>query len=332
MSNGFEKLFCNWCNTEFEIKMQAMRRRHFKTDGPICKECYKTIPFSASKLKELPIILNFDHSMYRNAMPYDIFVKYIDFISIAKEIIFKCDICSNYDTMTYKCMKGRKICGTKPICRKCSLAYAVGSDEWRNKNSKAQFIAQNRPEVLEKQRASQKRLMEEDPLYAEKRSSKSYISGTIRGFRFDSSWELYFLAYCWTNPMIDSIVRYEGSIDYFDSYGIKRKYFPDFIVKYADGEQKVIEIKGTKKYNNFHEKFNAALVKHGANYVVLEESDLLKLGIHFRRETYLADFYKKYYNEITFFENRKTKLLIPRIEKWLDGKHECGKIWQRSKV
>ena len=157
-------------------------------------------------------------------------------------------------------------------------------------------------------------LMKNDPMYAEKRCSKSYISGTIRSMRFDSSWELYFIVYCWESKEIKSIDRYDGSIEYFDSKNNKRRYYPDFVVEFCNGRKKIVEIKGTKKYNNFLEKFNVARKLFGINYIVYEENDLKDLDIYFRRESYLRDFYRKYYSEITFYNNEKTKEFKKRID------------------
>jgi hypothetical protein len=234
-----------------------------------------------------------------------------------KKVRFICQECNNEDIMAINAMRLRKICGINPICKHCSLKYAIDSDTWRENNSKAQTIAQNRPEVIERQREAQLRLMKKDTLYAEKRCSKSYISGTIRGFRFDSSWELYFLVHCWESKEVKDIQRYIGAIDYLDKNGINRKYYPDFVVTYASGKKKVVEIKGSKKYNNFHEKFNAARKKFGFGYLVIEESDLRDYGIYFRRESYLKDFYRKYYHEISFYKNEKTKKFKERVSEWL---------------
>ena len=160
--------------------------------------------------------------------------------------------------------------------------------------------------------------MRDDPLYAEKRCSKSYISGVIRGMRFDSSWELYFMVRCWESKNILSIERYNGSIGYLDPIGKKRRYYPDFIVKFKNGTKKIVEIKGSKKYNNFLEKFNAARKKHGINYIVYEEDDLKDINIFFRRESFLRDFYRKYFKEITFYKNKRVDEFMRRIEKWLE--------------
>ena len=51
--------------------------------------------------------------------------------------------------------------------------------------------------------------------------------------------------------------------------------------------------------------------------MVIEECDLKDFGIDFRKESYLRNFYKKYYHEIHLFDNKKTRKLKKRIEKWL---------------
>jgi hypothetical protein len=212
-------------------------------------------------------------------------------------------------------MKNRKICGDRPICRKCALKFAMNSDEWRNNNSKAQLIAQNRPEVLEKQRKAQLALMKNDPFFAEKRASKSYISGKINGMRFDSSWEMFYIGYCWENADILSIERYVGSIDYYKADGSKSRYYPDFIVTFKNGSKKIIEIKGSKKYNNFHEKFNAAKKKWKMNYIVKGQKELYKLGINVRQEQYWKYFFSKGY-DVVFNKNSKSQNFRKKVDEW----------------
>ena len=51
--------------------------------------------------------------------------------------------------------------------------------------------------------------------------------------------------------------------------------------------------------------------------IVYEEKDLVNLGINFRRETFLREFYRKYYNEILFDDNERIRNLKKRIEEWL---------------
>ena len=307
---------CVDCNKEFEIQKGCLKRRRERPGEPICPTCYRQyskggkygLDYYPEKLRP---ILN------KEVWDYDVVKEFLPSLRTKKKIRFVCQECNNEDVMAINSMHLRKICGIKPICKRCSLKYATSSDIWREHNSKAQLIAQNRPEVIKKQRDAQLRLIKSDPLYAEKRCSKSYISGIIRGFRFDSSWELYFLVHCWNDDKILDIQRYNGYIDYFDNSGVKRKYYPDFVVTYSSGKKRVIEIKGSKKYNNFHEKFNAARAKLDLLYMVVEESDLASYGIHFRRESYLKNFYKKHYHEIVFYDNKKTRAFKKRIEEWL---------------
>jgi hypothetical protein len=121
----------------------------------------------------------------------------------------------------------------------------------------------------------------------------------------------------WENRDIVSILRYDGNISYEDKCGVSRKYYPDFLVKYKKGKSKIIEIKGSRKYNNFHEKFNAARKKHGDYYVVYGEKELKELGIYLTREAYLREFFIKNYKDIVFYKNKKTQKMEKRIEKWL---------------
>lgn len=311
-----KKYICLECKKEFIIQQGCLRKRHFRCGEPICKKCYRKISKGGKYLdfypKELSSILD------QEVWDFEIVKPFLKVLGYSKrKVRFICQECSKKDIMTINSMKRRKICGIKPICRKCSLKFATNSDEWRDSNSRAQYIAQNRPEVLEKHRRAQYRLMKSDPLYAEKRCSKSYISGTIKRFRFDSSWELYFIVYCWESKDISSIERYNGSIEYIDQQNKMRKYYPDFIVNYTNGKKKIIEIKGAKKYKNYHEKFNAARRKHGLNYIVYEEADLKEMGIYFRKESFLRSFYRKNNKFIRFYDNKKTRLFKKRIELWL---------------
>lgn len=312
-----KKYVCQNCNIEFSIQDGCLKKRE-DNSVLLCVKCYK-LKHKYLRLRKYYSKELCDLIMDNNGIcEYSIISPYFGIMKNSKKKVrFICAKCNTECAMRICDMSKRKICGFQKICTKCSLKYAVNSDEWRDSNSKAQYIAQNRPEVIEKQRNAQYELMKNDPLYAEKRCSKSYISGIIRGFRFDSSWELYYIVKCWESEDIDSIQRYDGSIPYFDTSGKKRLYFPDFVVNYKNGISRIVEIKGSKKYNNFHEKFNAAKVKHGISYIVYEERDLIDMGIHFRRDSFLKQFYQKYYNEITFFNNKKVTQFREKIEKWL---------------
>ncbi len=304
---------CESCQKEFEIKNQAFVVRQNSDNRELCKRCYMVLArgngLNKKYCPEFMPYLKCDEIKYEDIMLF------IDKIKSKKSVVFLCKVCNKTDKMSINAMNNRKICGSQPICRKCSLSFATQSDTWKLNNSLAQTIAQNRPETLKKQRDSQLRLMAADPLYADKRCSKSYISGHIRGFRFDSSWELYFIVACWERDI--KIERHSGFIKYNDSMGVERKYFPDFLIDDASGRKKIVEIKGSKSYNNFLEKFNAARTKYGADYFVIEEKDMVRLGLNFRSEAFLRNFYIKYNSEITFFKNKKTDIFKERIKSWL---------------
>ena len=309
------KRYCIDCGKYFEMQYGCMKRRHFRAGEPICKSCYFKISKGGKHLSDT-YPEEFRKFLHLDIVDYKDIVNFMDKLKTKKKIRFDCEVCHREDIMSLNKMTRRTCCGIKPICRKCSLKFATNSEGWRNNNSKAQFIAQNRPDVKEKQRNSQLKLMAGDPMYAEKRCSKSYVSGYIRGEKFDSSWELYFIAYCWKSDDIVSISRCKDILNYIDASGVGRKYYPDFLVSFKNGTTKVIEIKGSTKYNNFLEKTNAAREKYGYNYLVIDEHDLQKMGILFKRESYLKEFFREYLSEIQFFDNEKTRNLRKRIEQW----------------
>jgi len=308
------KFNCTKCGKLSLINKTAIGKRRYYPNEKICISCYRKISPGGRYGKEYyPKELQ---KIWRQEIwDYEIVKPYLKELRTKKLIRFICEICGKEDIRSLNEMKNRKICGYRPICRKCALVFAVNSDEWIKNNSKAQLIAQNRPEVLEKQRQAQIRLMENDPLYVEKRASKSYISGIIEGMRFDSSWEMFYIGYCIKNPDIKSIKRYVGKIEYIKNNGCKSFYYPDFVVKFKNGKSKIIEIKGSKKYNHFHEKFNAAKKKWGVNYIVYGQKELYKLGILVRKKRYWKYFFEQGYN-VVFNKNSKSQNFVKEIKKW----------------
>lgn len=81
-----------------------------------------------------------------------------------------CVVCNKEFKMNWNKLVLRKFSGDKEICQKCSLKFATNTDEWREKNSKAQLIAQNKPEVLKKMSDSVKKSKTED---VKKRTSET---------------------------------------------------------------------------------------------------------------------------------------------------------------
>lgn len=155
-------------------------------------------------------------------------------------------------------------------CQKCWLIINTAeSPEWIKKNSDTQKIAQNKPEALEKNRdgvrkswtkerrksASEilKNKWKNDPNFRNKallnlnsdidRVKIGFgcggLKGKYKGIKYDSALELSFILWC-EHHKID-IKRYDLSpIAYGDENGIKRKYYPDFIVN----QDEIVEIKG----------------------------------------------------------------------------------------
>jgi len=311
-----KKFRCVECKSKFYIQKGCFRKRRLRVNEIICQKCYSKIG-NTGRYHEEYYPKELRGMLDQEVWDYNVVKPFIDTLRTKRRVKFICQECNKEDIMSINSMHHRKICGCQPICKRCSLKFATSSKQWRESNSKAQYAAQNRPEVLEKQRKAQRRLMKIDPMYAEKRCSKSYISGKIKDMRFDSSWELFFIVYCWNAKNISKIERYGKSIVYFDKEGKERRYFPDFVVYYKNSKKKIIEIKGSRKYNNFHEKFNAARKKHGVNYVVYEENDLRDIGILVDNEKYLRDFYRGNHKNIIFFKNKKTETLKERIKQWL---------------
>lgn len=132
---------------------------------------------------------------------------------------------------------------------------------------------------------------------------KKYV-GDARNITFRSSWELRVMSRLDTDPNVVSWASEEVTIRYLDPSTKKwRRYFPDFLVKYADGKVRMIEvkpasqqerpIKGRKKQERFlaeaatyltnQAKWEAArafCADKGWEFVVLNEHDL---GIKPRR-------------------------------------------------
>ena len=143
----------------------------------------------------------------------------------------------------------------KPVCDSCYKEQFAYDTEWRANNSKAQLIAQNRPETLARQTASQKRRhaqpgMKEKYRQIGKRlwESAEYrenviknsiaISGMYEGLTYQSSYELAFII--WSLEKGYSLKRFdlEGIPYVFE--GKEHRYYPDFIVN----QNRIVEVKG----------------------------------------------------------------------------------------
>lgn len=154
-----------------------------------------------------------------------------------------------------------------PVCNECYKKEYFYDESWRENNKAAQLIAQNRPEVLEKQIASQKKRYEnpeviehyrnigrtlwENPDYRERVLKNSSISkcGIYNGLTYQSSIELAFIIWCQANNK--KIENYKSVGIPYVWEGKEHRYYPDFIID----DKTIVEIKSkTGIYLRFLER------------------------------------------------------------------------------
>ena len=172
----------------------------------------------------------------------------------------------NKNNLYVKCSCGKDyVCGVggfvrrkyrEPICSSCYRKQFVYDVEWRANNRKAQLIAQNRPETLKKQIASQKKRhaqpgmkekyrqigkkLWENAEYREKviKNSSIAMSGIYEGLTYQSSYELAFIH--WSLQKSYSIKRFDLKGIPYVFEGKAHRYYPDFIVN----QNRIVEVKG----------------------------------------------------------------------------------------
>lgn len=192
-------------------------------------------------------------------------------------IVFKCKICSHNSISKMKHFFGRKYLKGEPICAKCILKETTNTKGWKKENSKAQLIAQNKPEQVKKNSDAQiERFKDEnvikqysdnskkmwqnpeyrtklekiaqdkwkDPEYAKKviqNSKKSYVTGEYKGLYYDSSYELAFILKLeFERGNLEYLKRANFYISYKNKKGKSSCYYPDFILD----EKFLVEVKG----------------------------------------------------------------------------------------
>lgn len=194
-------------------------------------------------------------------------------------LVIDCEKCKNeYKILVKKFLRRKKFA---PFCTKCYFKECVCDEEWRKNNSKAQKIAQNRPEVLEKQRKAQlrrwelggddlreryvqigknlwkrksyrdnqiKRIREnwENLKYREKifnNSKKQYVGKYKENF-YHSLVEFSFLLYC--EEKKHSVRNYDGPGIEYEFKNKIRRYYPDYIIN----NDTIIEVKGRGRWYN----------------------------------------------------------------------------------
>lgn len=192
------------------------------------------------------------------------------------KLIITCEKCKKIYTPLLKAFSTRD--KWVPCCIECYRKFYCYDEEWRKNNREAQLIAQNRPEVLEKQKQAQLKRWElggealreqyiqitktlweredyrenqinkirenwEKEEYREKifTSYRQYF-GIYRGNHYSSLVELSFLLWCEERKV--SVKNYDlPGIPYFWK-NKWRKYYPDYIIT----NDTIVEVKGKGRW------------------------------------------------------------------------------------
>lgn len=229
-------------------------------------------------------------------------------------------------------------------CKKCISKKICSSETWRLKNSKAQLIAQNKPEVKEKNRASVILAHKKDPsISAKKREAslrlwkteeysnkvqsncnKRRLSGVFDGLLFSSSYELSYLIYCDQNNIF--VERSRFVVPYKDEGNKERLYLPDYFVK----KTKVVEIKGgfTKNVKLKAESAKKFFSELNLEYDLLFIDDLLSLGCVQIKDIYkIKEIKKSMEKELQLKQSQNSgKLILSKIVEKKESTYK-GKVY-----
>jgi protein-arginine kinase activator protein McsA len=269
---------CKHCNNRMEMVWNRLKNRDQFIDEEICWKC--VAKFGTQNRFNIPEELQFKGSK-DNPILWDDYLKYKDIYKdgCKKWIKIQCTECNKEKLIQWVKVRSRNYSKDLQICNNCINKYKSNIDEVKEINSKAQSIAQNRPEVLEKQKLAQKRLMEIDDKYIEKRTnSPQYLTGYYNGIYFASSWELSFLVYC--EGQVEKChlkIPYKYNQD-------KVYYFPDYVLNTENGKM-IVEIKG--------------YINDTVQYKIEEMKEYMKSNTNF------IDYKILYYNELKQLPNFK---------------------------
>ena len=234
-----------------------------------------------------------------------------------QKIEFFCENCGQQTKTLVDKIRNRKYEEARWVCQSCVLRITANTKGWREANSRAQFIAQNRPEVKAKNRQAQfkrhqepkmkeryrkigKELWENqdyrdkqieimlkrwrEPEYAKKASwnGRSKYQGYYSGIFYQSLVELSFIL--WKDGKVE---RYELKPIPYLKEGKIHSYYPDFII-----DSTIIEVKGSLKgYYNKPERRELIRIKQKA-----AEEYCRKTGRSYRivvKKDIPTEFYKK---------------------------------------
>lgn len=176
-----------------------------------------------------------------NPYTWEQYIKYHDQFSKGSSKLWvqgTCNICNNNFILSTGNLLHRRYTSLDEICSNCIDKYTRNLPEILQKNSEAQKIAQNRPEVKEKQRIAQAKAHENDPdLIHKKITRANRLCGFINNVFFASSTELEYLL---LNLHVQNC---KLKIEYIYN-GTKHTYYPDFQYINDNGKIVIVEIKG----------------------------------------------------------------------------------------
>ena len=145
--------------------------------------------------------------------------------------------------------------------------------ESKRKNDTLKHSNETKQKIKEKIRQVYE--SDDPPITISNSSNNSYKHGYYNGMYYRSSYELYFLIYCFENNIkVESAETKEFRLRYIDINGKMRMYYPDF---YLPDYESIIEIKPLSMidYKNNPIKIVAAATNYAFSLVTEEElSDL----------------------------------------------------------
>jgi hypothetical protein len=104
--------------------------------------------------------------------------------------------------------------------------------------------------------------------------------------KYRSGWELEYMQYLDASDLVTSYQYEQVIVAYISNVrsGKLRKYWPDFLVEYADGKKCLVEIKPKRKLDNAIVKKKLAAAtqwcsEHGVTLEIVTEVELKALGL-----------------------------------------------------
>lgn len=227
---------CSICGKKTSLKWFNIHKRKHK--DWICSLCvtHRTLRQKQNLPEELWYSGTKD-----NPYTWEQYIKYHDQFSKGSSKLWvqgTCNICNNNFILSTGNLLHRCYTSLDKICSNCIDKYTSNLPEILQKNSEAQKIAQNRPEVKEKQRIAQAKAHENDPdLINKKMSQNNRLRGYFNNIYFASSFELSYLIY---NPNAQNC---KLQIKYIYN-NIEHTYYPDFQYIDETGKIIIVELKG----------------------------------------------------------------------------------------